>query len=117
MWASVLLLLKHSSDLVFLKAAEQGDAEAQLQVGEMYYKGQGVTQNYNTAAEWYEKAGKEGYTRLGNMYYFGQLRNSMYYMPKAIEFYGKVPKGEKAKNFRYAKAAEFYKKAAKHGDV
>ena len=41
----------------FKEAAEQGDAEAQFQMGRSYYYGDdGVTQDYAKAVEWYRKA-------------------------------------------------------------
>lgn len=41
-------------------AAQQGIANAQLNVGFLYHYGQGVEQNYEEAARWYEKAIKQG---------------------------------------------------------
>ena len=40
--------------------AERGDAEAQLNLGNMYYKGLGVTQDYAEAMKWYSKAAEQG---------------------------------------------------------
>lgn len=73
-----------------------GDAEAQHSLGLSYYYGQGVTQDYTKAAEWYRKAAAQGdvagQTDLGTMYYFGKG----------------VPQD-------YAQAAEWYRKAAEQG--
>ena len=44
----------------FLKAAEQGDAEAQRNLGNCYYSGTGVSQNYEEAVKWYRKAAEQG---------------------------------------------------------
>ncbi len=56
--------------------ARQGDANAQLFVGLMYDKGQGVPQDYAEAAKWYRKAAEQGYAaaqyNLGIMYYKGR---------------------------------------------
>ena len=41
--------------------AEQGDADAQFNLGEMYYYGQGVPQNDKTALKWYTLAAEQGY--------------------------------------------------------
>lgn len=41
----------------YRKAAEQGLAEAQYELGTMYREGQGVPQDYVEAARWYRKAG------------------------------------------------------------
>lgn len=38
------------------KAADQGDASAQYNLGVMYVNGEGVTQDYKQAAKWYRKA-------------------------------------------------------------
>ncbi len=45
---------------LYEKAAEQGDADAQNNLGCMYYNGDGVAQDYNKAREWYEKAAENG---------------------------------------------------------
>ena len=41
-------------------AAEQGDADAQFNLGLLYNNGDGVTQNYTEAAKWYHKAAEQG---------------------------------------------------------
>ena len=43
-----------------LKAAEQGDTEAQFNLGVMYAKGIGVPQDYAQAVQWYRKAAEQG---------------------------------------------------------
>jgi TPR repeat protein len=54
-----------------LQNARQGDSEAQYNVGAMYQNGRGVTPDRDKAAEWYDKAAKQGNTsavsRLGLM--------------------------------------------------
>jgi len=40
--------------------AEQGHAVAQFSLGVMYRKGQGVSQNYKTAAKWFRLAAEQG---------------------------------------------------------
>jgi TPR repeat protein len=49
---------------------------AQFNLGLMYYNGQGVTQDYSQAADWYRKAAAQGNAaaqyNLGLMYYNGQ---------------------------------------------
>ncbi|HEY5715449.1 MAG TPA: tetratricopeptide repeat protein [Psychromonas sp.] len=58
-----------------LQKAEQGEVDAQYQLGEMYYSGTGVAQDYKAAAKWYQKAAQQGNTKaqfqLGEMYYSG----------------------------------------------
>src|SRR6516164_1217929 len=40
--------------------AEQGLAKAQIVVGVMYARGQGVAQNYGEAMKWYRRAADQG---------------------------------------------------------
>lgn len=60
----------------FRKAAEGGLAEAQNNLGKMYYYGYGVPQDYNEAAKWIKKAATQGHIKaqvnLGLLYYDGQ---------------------------------------------
>jgi uncharacterized protein len=55
--------------------AEQVHAGAQYKLGMNYYTGDGVTQNYTTAAELYQYAADQGHAgaqyKLGNMYIDG----------------------------------------------
>ena len=55
-----------------LQPAEQGDVEAQTNLGWMYDNGQGVPQDYKEAVRWYTKAAEQGdaeaQTNLGWMY-------------------------------------------------
>ena len=57
-------------------AADQGLAEAQHNLGVMYYNGHGVLQDYATALEWYRKAADQGFAgaqiNLGRMYADGR---------------------------------------------
>ena len=56
----------------FRPLAEQGDADAQYNLGVMYEKGKGVPQNYKTAVKWYRLSAEQGYAsaqgNLGRMY-------------------------------------------------
>jgi TPR repeat protein len=45
----------------YLKAAAQGDAEAQYNLGRCHEKGLGLSQDYEQAATWYRKAAKQGH--------------------------------------------------------
>ncbi len=53
-------------------AAGQGTANGQLRLGNMFYRGDGVAQDYNAAFKWYELAAEQGYYaaqfNLGVMY-------------------------------------------------
>ncbi len=48
---------------IWLPFAQQGNAEAQTQVGEMYERGIGTVPDYATAASWYTKASQQGDSR------------------------------------------------------
>ena len=58
-----------------LQLAEQGDAEAQDEVGFVYQKGQGVPHDYSEAVKWYRLAVEQGNAfaqyGLGSMYALG----------------------------------------------
>jgi len=58
----------------FKKAAVQGHAVAQNNVGGCYYNGDGVEQDYRQAVEWFEKAAEQGHkvaqNNLGECYYY-----------------------------------------------
>jgi TPR repeat protein len=60
----------------YRKAAIQGHAMAQNDLGFMYDNGRGVTQDYAEAVNWYRKAAEQGNAEaqynLGFMYYEGQ---------------------------------------------
>lgn len=47
----------------YRKAAEQGDAAAQCNLGFCYYYGKDVLQNYTEAVKWYRKAAEQGNAR------------------------------------------------------
>lgn len=61
---------------VWMPAAEAGDPEAQVNVGEIFEKGLGTEPNYEAAVIWYEKAAEQGNKRglfnLGTMYEQGK---------------------------------------------
>jgi len=60
----------------YQKAAEQGNAEAQEELGEFYLAGNGVEKKTHKAAEWYRKAAEqdnvEAQYKLGLCYALGQ---------------------------------------------
>ena len=61
---------------ISLPLAEQGDAEAQYNLGFMYDDGLGVPQDYAEAMKWYRKSAEQGdadaQNNLGSMYKEGQ---------------------------------------------
>ena len=42
-------------------AADQGFAPAEFMMGEMYFAGHGVAQDYHSASRWYSKAAEQGH--------------------------------------------------------
>ncbi|MBR2126222.1 MAG: SEL1-like repeat protein [Akkermansia sp.] len=79
-------------------AAENGYAQAQNLLGDCYYDGHGVPQDYAQAVQWYRKAAEQGdadaQCSLGACYYSGHG----------------VPQD-------YAEAVQWYRKAAEQGDA
>jgi len=64
--ASTPVLFSDASSSIFrfqYKLAEQGNAEAQYKVGEMYETGRGVDQDREKAREWYTKAAKQDHPK------------------------------------------------------
>ncbi len=66
-----------SADLRLIQErAEQGDADAQAGLGEMYALGKGMPVDFDEARIWYLKAAKQGHAeaqnRIGAMYANGQ---------------------------------------------
>lgn len=51
----------------YRKSAEQGDCTTQHNMGVMYYNGQGVSKDEETAMKWYEKATKQGHQGAAKM--------------------------------------------------
>ena len=45
------------------KTANQGNADAQFQLGLCYYAGKGVRKNYTKAATWIRKSAEQGHER------------------------------------------------------
>jgi TPR repeat protein len=83
---------------LYRKAAQQGDAYAQYNLGSMYNHGQGVAQDYAQAVKWYTQAAHQGHPdaqyNLGVMYDNGQGVTQ-----------------------DHVEAVKWYRKAAKQGDV
>ena len=62
-WAMCFVAVHSSNAYDFsatLTKAEQGDATAQCNLGEMYYKGEGVALDYTEAVKWYRRAAEQG---------------------------------------------------------
>src|SRR4051812_41113944 len=58
------------------RLAEQGDVEAQFQLGGIYYSGHGVTKDLGAAANWFRLAAEQGHVgaafNLGCMFAEGE---------------------------------------------
>lgn len=100
-WVNKGIIATNKGDLAeaakcYRKAADLGDAKAQLLLGQKYAKGQGVKKNDAEAAKWYHKAAEQGH-------YLGQgMLGAMYEIGRG------VPQN-------YAEAAKWYRKAAEQG--
>ncbi len=55
------LVMDRDSVTSIKERAEQGDADAQYNLGYMYSNGDGVTKNDKVAVKWTRRAAKEGY--------------------------------------------------------
>ncbi|MGA3008829.1 MAG: tetratricopeptide repeat protein [Terracidiphilus sp.] len=86
-------------DPALLAKAKSGDAISQVQVGECYASGKGVTRDLKQAAEWYRKAADKG--DIG-----GEVHLAVLYRDGGKDF----PRD-------MVQAAEWYRKAAEQGDV
>lgn len=81
------------------RLANQGDAIAQFDLGEIYEDGNGVNQDYAKAFEWYQKAANQGDARaqfkLGAMYEKGEgVRQNIV---AAKEYFGRACDNEEQK--------------------
>ena len=74
---------------IYKRLAEKGGARAQNDLGFMYSIGQGVQQNFKTAAMWYEKSAQQGHTKalinLAGLYMAG--RSVPHSIVEAHKFY------------------------------
>jgi len=116
-----------------LKKAEQGDADAQFNLGFMYDDGEGVPQDYKQAIHWYTKAADQGNVyaqfNLGFMYANGigitqDYKQTVYWYTKAADQGSIRPQIHLASMYAkgegiiqdYQKALYWYTKAADQGD-
>lgn len=80
------------------KLAGQGDVQAQFFLGLIYHSGDGVTQDYQAAVEWYRKAAEQGHADaqeyLGGMYQSGEGVTQDY--QAAVKWYRKAAEQEHA---------------------
>ena len=74
----------------YKKAAEQGSAQAQFNLGRMYFYGLGTDQDYTKAAEWYQKSSEQGYKPAYNglawtYHLMGKYGDALPWAEKAVE--------------------------------
>ena len=118
----------------YLKSAEQGNSFAQVNLGSMYYAGDGVAQDYKEAVNWFYKAAVQGLasaqSNMGVMYERGNGVAQDYH--EAINWYLKAAdqddvsaQNKLADMYYYGdeipeddkKAAKWYRKSAELGDA
>jgi len=81
----------------YRKAADQGSADGQFNLGLMYAQGQGVHRDDAEAARWYRMAAEQGYA--GVQFYYGQLHQIGKGLPQA-RFYAAMDSVFGAGNWR-----------------
>src|ERR1700722_12252756 len=77
-----------------MKAAQDGDTDAQNKLASLYHNGKGTERNVEEAFYWYQKAVENGNTdaqnNLASLYYYGEgteknLEKAFYWTQKAAE--------------------------------
>lgn len=111
----------------FELAANSGNSEAHLRLGDMYYYGQSVPIDYNKAKYHYEiaceKENSEAFIRLGDFYYNDRFKDykmaKKYYKlaaqrdnPDALLFLGNLYHDGKRVKQDFSKSRKYYEKAA-----
>ena len=124
---------KYELVVQLLRRAEQGDVEAQFNLGLMSLSGKGVPQNYIEAANWYRKAAEQGHAEAQNS--LGEIYAKGIGVPQddaeAVKWFRKAaeqgPVWAHKLGLRYAtgwdvpeddtEAVKWYRKAAEQGDA
>ena len=97
--------MKQAAEL-WAKAAKQGNVNAQYELAECYYFGEGERKDDGKAIEWYHKAAMQGHSRA-------QYRLGLCYIEKGLD--REIDVAMTTEWFR--KAAECFQKAADQGDI
>lgn len=116
-----------------LAAAEAGDSKAQVELGNMYLKGENTPVNYQEALSWYEKAADQG--NANGMFNIGVMHDNGFHVQKNLDEAFKWYQKAAALDFPealynlgvmyeygqgvardYGKAQEYYLKAAEMGE-
>ncbi|MGA2433829.1 MAG: tetratricopeptide repeat protein, partial [Bryobacteraceae bacterium] len=119
---------KEISDL--RKAAEQGDAQKQWDLGGRYYSGKGVAEDHSEALKWYSKAAEQGdpekQFRVGFMYWLerNNVEAAKWYRKAAEQGVvlaqsdlGDMYRDGKGVPQNYVEAAKWYHRAAENETV
>ena len=132
-----LITQRHAPIDVALKwysiAADQGNSDAQCNLGHAYFSGEGIEQDYGKAIEWYTKAAEQGnvasQNRLANLYFDGSgvdqdFGKAFYWFTKSAEQGDAIGQSNLGNMYHngfgveqdYEKAIDWYLKAAEQGD-
>ena len=115
-------------------AAEQGNKEAQCNLGRLFFEGNGVEQDFVKAIEWHTKAAEQGnvysQNELGNIYFNGHgaeqdFIKAFYWYTKSAEQGNAIGQSNLGNCYHngfgveqdYEKAIDLYLKAAEQGDA
>ena len=118
----------------YLEKANQGNVYALNDIGNLYYNGIGINQDYSEALKWYEKAAEAGsndaMNNIGMMYNYGRgvkqdYKNAMDWYNKAadngnndaIYNIGVLYEFGRGVTQDYKKAMKWYEKAAEAGNA
>ena len=117
---------------IYRKSAEQGNAEAQNNLGLAYYNGEIVSRDLSEAIKWFTKAAEQNHADsqfiLGDMYYNGEgvpqnYAESIKWLMKAAEqnhpdaqfFLGSIYDNGEGVPQNHSEAVKYFKKAAQQG--
>ena len=94
LFLTTLFYAQNTDIKTLIQKANQGDAEAQYNLGVAYYNGEGVEQSHSKAVYWYQKSAEQGDAEaqynLGVAYYNGEgveqsHSKAVYWLRKACE--------------------------------
>lgn len=94
LFLTTLFYAQNTDIKTLIQKANQGDAEAQYNLGVAYYNGEGVEQSHSKAVYWYQKSAEQGDAdaqyNLGVAYYNGEgvdksYSKTVYWLRKACE--------------------------------
>jgi len=132
---SSIIMMHYEEAFTLLSQVDHPSSAVCMSIGKLYYKGEGVTQDYHKAIEWFEKAVELGDVNaemeLGDLYYFKNKFIAQDY-EKAFLLYEKAAQknyaiaqsrlGEMYRDGKYVernlqKAIEWFEKSVENGDT